>query len=793
MKKIFNLAYVGAIALVCAGFSSCADDTIGKEVEPSPGYNAETNEVTADFVFNVSTGTNGSTRMGSDAVQADINTSAAQLFRGIEKAKLFSFKVKNADGSMKDGWHIAYSPDVQPTVKLFNLGTVMSQGSLAPAVTDGTATQSTRVVELNLPTETNVLMFYGKAIKTGTDMTQGSVEMVVPENGNMNNTYFRLNKIIPEGSDLKTKFTQSQTLISAVLTKIIRTSYTTDAEVSVAADPTRKVASNKTFKWSDYVTIKRDNTEDVTQITNIVSKTSDPVIITGGSAVNMSNLGEILANTYVTFNKIYNQGTHSELRAGAGPDITRMISDLYTVIATVRDATPTDVEELIAKRVAKAICDNIDLCFDGTTGTWKANSSLKTFTGLSGAAVNLIGDDDKFTDFPKSEFNLPYGATILQISYNTTESAPEYSYMGSVPTYAMGGSSGSTGAFDPSNWCFAPELMYFGNSPIRVTDATKSKSDYPDGTLNWTDSSNPLWDGWTDNSHVKSTTRSVAMRDCINYANALLRMRIKYGTNKLKDNNHQIQYERTGANENDNEINVQTAGMFELTGIAVGGQNRSVGWDFIPRYDATVDGATPVNPKFGCMVYDSDIPNTTIPAATGVSGGGESAYNYTLLWDNYDTNLYGQAQRVVYVALEFKNTSGRDFWGMNNLIRKGGTFYITAKLDPEAVPGFTAAQLEDKSTGVEWPVGYEMPPYYTTAQATAKGDATLDSKTIKERRVFMQDYATDVTFVLTENSLKYALVAVPDLRSSQISLGLSVDLHWRQGLNFGNVNVEGGQ
>ena len=491
MKKIFNLAYVGAIALVCAGFSSCADDTIGKEVEPSPGYNAETNEVTADFVFNVSTGTNASTRMGSDAVQADINSNSAQLFRGIEKAKLFSYKVKNTNGSLKDGWHISYAPEVQPTVKLFDLGTVMSTGSLAPAVTDGTVTQSTRVVELNLPTETNVLMFYGKAIKTGTDIAQGSVEMDVPENGNMNNTFFRLNKIIPDGSDLKTKFMQSQTLIAAVLTKIIRTSYTTDAEVTVATDPTRKVASNKTFKWSDYVTITRDNSDN-TIITNIVSKTSDPVIITGGSAVNMCALGEILANTYVTFNKIYNQGTHSELRAGAGPDITRMISDLYTVIATVKNAEPTNVEELIAKRLAKAICDNIDLCFDGSTGTWKENSSLKTFAGLSGAAVNQIDDDEKFTDFPKSVFNMPYGATILQITYNTTDNAPEYSYMGAVPTYAMGGTSGSTGAFDPSNWCFAPELMYFGNSPIKVTDATKSKSDYPDGTVNWTDSNNIL-------------------------------------------------------------------------------------------------------------------------------------------------------------------------------------------------------------------------------------------------------------------------------------------------------------
>lgn len=143
---------------------------------------------------------------------------------------------------------------------------------------------------------------------------------------------------------------------------------------------------------------------------------------------------------------------------------------------------------------------------------------------------------------------------------------------------------------------------------------------------------------------------------------------------------------------------------------------------------------------------------------------------------------------------------------MNNLIPKGGTFYITGKLDPDAITvvGKTATQVkDDKSLGIEWPVSYEMPPYYTSSQvSTAQAYASSKSlstdgievgKTIKQRRVFIQDYVTEATFVLTENSLKYALVAVPDLRSSQISLGLSVDLHWRQGLQFGNVNLEGGQ
>jgi hypothetical protein len=329
-----------------------------------------------------------------------------------------------------------------------------------------------------------------------------------------------------------------------------------------------------------------------------------------------------------------------------------------------------------------------------------------------------------------------------------------------------------------------------------VTDETKATSDYPDGTTFWMNSQNVKWNGWADNSHVLSTTRSVAMRNCVNYANALLKMNVKYGTQVLKDNNHQIQYDRTGANENDNSISVTTAGQFELTGIAIGGQNRSVGWNFLPRYDQAVDGNSVSTPQYSCMVYDSNIPSTAIPAALTSTGGSPSLDNYTLLWDNWDDAMYNGNQRTVYVALEFKNNTGKDFWGMNNLIRNGGTFYITGKLDPDAIKvsgKSTDAIKTDKSLGIDWPTDYEMPyempPYYTTERAAAANNNTLDSKTIKQRRVFMQDYMTEATFVLTENSLKHALVAVPDLRSTQISLGLSVDLKWNKGLVFDEVNL----
>ena len=177
------------------------------------------------------------------------------------------------------------------------------------------------------------------------------------------------------------------------------------------------------------------------------------------------------------------------------------------------------------------------------------------------------------------------------------------------------------------------------------------------------------------------------------------------------------------------------------------------------------------------MVYDKT--NTVIPKASAETGGNASQPVYTLLWDNWDQSFKGKKQRDVYVALEFKNNS-KNFFGENNLIRNGATFYIVGKLDPNKRPSSITDKTDDeyaadKSLGITWPTKYALPPYDT------------DGKGIKERRVFIQDYLTSATFVINETSLQHALVAVPDLRSGQISLGLSVDLAWRTGLTFGEV------
>ena len=51
----------------------------------------------------------------------------------------------------------------------------------------------------------------------------------------------------------------------------------------------------------------------------------------------------------------------------------------------------------------------------------------------------------------------------------------------------------------------------------------------------------------------------------------------------------------------------------------------------------------------------------------------------------------------------------------------------------------------------------------------------------------MQDFMTTANFWFNDKSLQEALLTVPDLRHSSLTLGLSVDMNWSTGINFDNV------
>ena len=733
MKKHFYLAFLSAIALTgTLSFTSCssADDLLAEEpqpqVEDSPNYNPKTGEVGVEFVMNVATG-NGNTRMSSNNAQASLSSP----FRGIDNAVLMTFSQKSGE-SLTDGKNL---PAAATAVKKYDFGTVLSAGTLDPDGDGSSIPQSRRVLELSLPTETNTLLFWGKAIKSGTSTQQGSVTAVM--NSDLSAISFTVDKRIPEGDAAggETAFLQHQTFVATLLTKLV------DSRSNFTVTYGGQTYTATNFGWKDYVTW---NTT-----TNELEKKS--TINWGDEDRPITPLGEILADAFIAMNTIYD----GETRAGSGPAVATTLSDLYNVIYKVSSASPTSAGEALTKSLASSLQSMITSMVDPTTKKWVSNlDDLKSLSGLPANQTGLIQD---LNDFPLESFKVPQGAAILIMTIDNktsdTNRSFTYSYNNAIPSYAMNGDVNST--FDPRNYRYPVELCYFGNSPIRVTNDSHVTADYPDGTSNWDDDSNAKWTGWTKNSHVLSSTRSVAMQQNINYGTALLQTTVRYGASTLEDNNHAIQDARRGVNEPNRSITV-SPGLFTLTGVLVGGVEPEVGWNYIEKA---------ASPTYASYIYDNDLPSSAIPAS------GKSDPNYTMVWDNWNPGQKGQKQNVVYIALEFVNHAG-DFWGAKNLIREGQTFYITGKLDPDAGHSTT-----DRSDGITWPTKYALPPY------------NADGSTIKERRIFIQDYKTVADFIIGTNSLQAALVDVPDLRASQISLGLSVDLEWQAGLNFESVTL----
>jgi len=751
MRKLMNFAYTSAIALLSAGFfvaCSSSDDTA---LDPKQDITQQKDEVNVDFVFNVSTSNEATMRMTAENTQANLS----QSFRGITNAYLAAFKLTD------DGKYVT-NPDIAAD-KLHVLGPVIGAGKLNPnAEASGDVTKSRRVLQLSLASGTNSLMFWGKAPKTGTDLEQGKITMNIAETPSA--TTITMNKIVPETAETSGGYDQPtlaqyQKLMAAVMTYIINSGIKA-TEVTFGSQ-TQIV----TLNWKDYAVVT-----GAANSYTLSEPTKDPAETTE----ELSLLGQRLAYAFVTLNTIH----ASELRAGCGQAISDMISDLMANINQVATSTPLNFREAVAKAIAADIVSRVETFFDKENDyAWKATSDVKTkATFVLNDDKAKVRDADDLNKFP-ANFNLPLGSVILELAIEA-ETSPAtgykytYNYAGTVDTYAMGGGSNS---FNPKNYVFPAELCYFGNSTIRVTNETLAPGDYPDGVGNWEAEGSWTSKNWEADKHVTTSTRSVAMKDNINYGTALLETKVRYGAQVLQDNNHKLQWEWSNhvTNEPNNTVDVsERDDAFVLTGILVGGQNAEVGWNYIAKVSET---------GFGSMVYDKT--NTVIPKASAETGGNASQPVYTLLWDNWDQSLKGNKQLDVYVALEFKNNS-KNFFGENNLIRNGATFYIVGKLDPDKRPSSITDKTDgeyaaDKSLGITWPTKYALPPYETAGENIGK--------CIKERRVFIQDYLTSATFVINETSLQHALVAVPDLRSGQISLGLSVDLAWRTGLTFGEV------
>jgi hypothetical protein len=464
----------------------------------------------------------------------------------------------------------------------------------------------------------------------------------------------------------------------------------------------------------------------------------------------LAPLQENLAKAYKIIQTTYSDGT--SVHAGSSASVCSVIKDIYAIASSVADATATNDDELNAQRLADVILARIGFYFtqSGEIFTFKNLGEVATdgtpkhtlvANGVATAAdFAASGKFGKVTDaylkkFPV-EFNLPEGVSQLDFTaFNEEGTTGGFAYKTLANSHSL---IDIANTLNPAKYTYPAELLYFDNSPLRVTDSEKDAKDYPNGYNTW---DNDAWTGWTIGK-VASTTRSVAVKNNINYGVAMLQTKVTID-NTVTDflDNHP-------AADNFSLKKADIEG-FTLTGVLVGGQYQQVGWNYL----STGDGTNNANKDF--VIFDNKVVSGTVPTPSGDE-------NYTLVFDNYA----GSTQSDVLVALEFKNGNDKDIYGKGGMIPKGGTFYLVGKL-----------QLSSPVTGstITWPTTYAIPPY------DANGEST------KTTRVFIQDFMTTATFKIGAESLQNAFTTVPDLRASQTSLGLSVDLNWRPGLSFETV------
>ena len=698
MKKYFKYAYVSAIALLGAsGFTACSSEDAlvdveepqAQVVEDSPLYDPATGLVRSQFVLNIAS--QAQTRSSATTVQA-----GGENFRGIDNTLLFAYKTSGKG-------FIDATSAAAAAASRFDLGTVAAAGTL------NNSDKSHRILELAMPTGTDALLFYGKAIKGSATPDYNEIGKVTYSVAGSTATAFQFD-LTPRIGGNGSRFTATAELLAGIMTKIVNVSGSYTVNMGTYPDWTGDATLTSTWKDLNPTALGRD----------------------------LSPLEEIL---YKAFTALTTYGAN-ELRGGSSQAVLTTVRDLYAVTTKVVGATPTSPYEELAKEIAEAINTQITSFFISTEtpiSGFKGVANIKTSYGDGWKTSWDAVTNEELADFPVVNFTLPEGCAQLAYTAETntfTHKSPGVSLLNKAVTT------------DPSAYQFPAELMYYCNSDVRTSNTEKTDSKFPNGVSNWDTESQWTSLGWeTGGKTVTSATRATAMTKNVNYGVAMLKstVQIKEGTTALEDN-------RAALNTGESNNTFAPGDLdFTWTGIIIGGQPGSVDWQFLP----------PTSSTFDKMVYDNRVTGNAAGTALPGTAGSASAPNYTIVFDNYTG---AATQHTVLVALQFKN-NGADFWGRDNLIRKGQTFYLVASLNPS---GKT----------VTWDSHYQIPPL------NAEGVST------KTPRVFIQDYMTVANFKFDANagahtsSLQNAYVTIPDLRSSQLSFGLSVDLMWRNGMVF---------
>lgn len=406
----------------------------------------------------------------------------------------------------------------------------------------------------------------------------------------------------------------------------------------------------------------------------------------------------------------------TEFDPGTGEDPISWID----VASKPAGATSADVyaKNLFSRftKLTAGSANSVKRALEGLKEQTNASTTDNTLLGAIAKSCETALTTLNSNTFP-NELNFPDG--VAKLSFNSETNT--FSYVTSDQVKL------GSNTVDYTKMTYPSTITYFISTPAMVSDKDLIElSDLPNYDT-WTTNVDNAWNDVTGFSQgaVKKSTRSIALRNPLQYGVAGLKLSIKCADATLKDN------AKVQANlEEDADITVPTDG-YPVKAILVGGQPSKVGWNFEPNDSAE---------KFDYTVYDKDMNGGIDFKAQ--NDPDVTRYNYTLVLDN--KNIAQTKQNDVYVTVELENT-GKAFYGADGIIPANGTFYLVAKLSLDNL-GATGSKPDDVD------------------------------------HIFVKDHTTEVK--LTIGSLKNAYNCIPDLRSSLISLGLAVDLKWQKGVTF---------
>ena len=314
-----------------------------------------------------------------------------------------------------------------------------------------------------------------------------------------------------------------------------------------------------------------------------------------------------------------------QMHAGASLNVQAEVQLLYDRVKDLTDAVSVAIKATIAS--SDVTVTNDVVTFPEALSGYPANVGLPD----GAAAIRWIKNNDDPGTFELTD----------NLTFSGLNVARGSDYIKPAPLYYRANSCIVTDPRGDMEQYYTSKALWDWNHEV---DATKDNSVLGQ------------YENWRGT--VRSTTRSVAIINPLQYAVARIDMKLISETATLLD-------------YNDNVITVGTSN-FPITGILIPGQY-TVGWDFRPK-----DGATEH------IVYDGHLTSSsnatvcleqkaTFDAATSV---------YSLV---YESKAFTAADHALNFAVELRNNSGASFLGIDGeVIPNGCKFYLIGQLNGSA-------------------------------------------------------------------------------------------------------------